>query len=63
MNEFIFAILVILLTPVYLIIKFIKGTIEIITDLSEPFTDIIRESAENMTDFWKKILTKKKRGK
>lgn len=58
MKKFLFAIIVILLTPIYLIIQFTIRAIEMIEDLTEPFADGMRELVENMTSFWKEIFNK-----
>lgn len=58
MKKVLFAIIVILLTPIYLIIQFTIGIMELIADLTEPFADGMIELVENMTAFWKENLTK-----
>ncbi len=61
MKKVLFAIIVILLTPIYLIIQFTIGAMELIADLTEPFADSMRELVENMTSFWKEIFNKGRR--
>lgn len=56
MKKFLFGIMIILLTPIYLIIKVVKGAIEIITDVTEPFADGISDFVNNMCEFWKKVF-------
>lgn len=56
MKKFLFGIMIILLTPIYLIIKFTKGAIEIITDVTEPFADGISDFVDNMCGFWRKVF-------
>lgn len=56
MKKLLFEILVILLTPIYLIIKVVKGAIKIITDITEPFADGISDFVDNMCGFWRKVF-------
>lgn len=58
MKKVLFAIIVILLTPIYLIIQFTISIMELIADLTEPFADGMIELVENMTAFWKEIFNK-----
>lgn len=58
MKKVLFAIIVILLTPIYLIIQFTIGIMELIADLTEQFADGMIELVENMTAFWKEIFNK-----
>lgn len=56
MKKILFGIIVISLTPIYLIIKFIKCAIEIITELTQPFAEEISDFVDNMIEFWEKIF-------
>lgn len=60
MKGFLFVIFVILMTPIYLILRFLgwflNGFVELMTDITEPIADGMREFFENMTEFWKKIM-------
>lgn len=60
MKRFLFIIFVILMTPIYLILCFLgwflTSFVELITDITEPIADGMREFFENMTEFWKKIM-------
>lgn len=58
MRNILFSILVILLTPIYLIIQLWIGTIEICVELTSPFVEAIYDLVEDMTAFWKKIFRK-----
>ena len=60
MKEFLFIILVILLTPIYLILCFLGKFIDIMTDITEPIAEGMRELFETMTSFWKKIFIKER---
>nr|DAQ62419.1 MAG TPA: hypothetical protein [Caudoviricetes sp.] len=56
MKEFLFGFIIILLTPIYLYIKFTKKVIEIIADLTQPIADGLEIFFNNMCEFWKKIF-------
>ena len=60
MRRFLFIIFVILMTPIYLILRFfccfLTGFVEVMTDITEPIADGINELFENMTEFWKKVM-------
>lgn len=58
MRNILFSILVILLTPIYLIIQLWIGTIEICVELISPVAGAICDLVEDMTAFWKKIFRK-----
>lgn len=60
MNEILFAIVVGLLTPLYLVIQLIKKIVKYIMELFEPLIDGIYLLSENMLEFWKKIFEKNK---
>ena len=55
-------IFVILMTPIYLILRFLgwflSGFVELMTDITEPIANGMYEFVENMTEFWKKIFRK-----
>jgi len=58
MKRFLFIIFVILMTPIYLILRFLgwflSGFVELMTDITEPIAERIEELIENMMNFWKK---------
>ena len=60
MKRFLFIIFVILMTPIYLILRFLgwflSGFVELMTDITEPIADGINEFFENMMEFWKKVM-------
>ena len=56
MRRFLFIIFVILMTPIYLILCFLGKFIELMTDITEPIADGMRDFFENMTQFWKKVM-------
>lgn len=56
MKKFLFMIFVILMTPIYLILCFLGKFIELMTDITEPIADGMRDFFENMTQFWKKVM-------
>lgn len=60
MRRFLFIIFVILMTPIYLILRFLgwflSGFVELMTDITEPIADGINEFFENMMEFWKKVM-------
>ena len=56
MKKFLFMIFVILMTPIYLILCFLGKFIELMTDITEPIADGMRDFFENITQFWKKVM-------
>ena len=62
MKRFLFIIFVILMTPIYLVLRFLgwflSGFVELMTDITEPIADGIEELIENMMNFWEKVLHK-----
>lgn len=56
MKEFLFAIIVILLTPVYIVIQLHKKTIEFVIEIFGPLVDAINLLTQNMIEFWEKIF-------
>lgn len=56
MRNFLFAIIVIILIPVYLIIKLFNKVVKAIMEMTEPIAEGIDIIVEDMVDFWKKIL-------
>ena len=60
MRRFLFIIFVILMTPIYLILRFLgwflTGFVEVMTDITEPIADGINELFVNLTEFWKKVM-------
>ena len=55
MKQILFIILVILLTPVYIIIKLLKNIGEICIELLQPVIDGINLLLQDMLQFWKKL--------
>lgn len=55
MKEILFTILVILLTPVYIIIKVFKKVSEYFIELTQPVADGINLLLQDMLQFWKKL--------
>ena len=55
-------IFVILMTPIYLILRFLgwflSGFVELMTDITEPMAEAMGEFLDNMAEFWKKIFRK-----
>ena len=49
-------ILVLLLSPIYLLINMFKGMIRLISDFTEPFADGMESIFNEMYDFWKRIF-------
>lgn len=56
MKEFLFVIIVMLLTPVYIAIKLFRNAIDFLTQFFEPVIDGINVLIENMFEFWRKIF-------
>ena len=56
MKKILFGIIVLLLTPLYLFIKFTIGAMELITELVQPFAEGISDFVDDMIVFWKKIF-------
>lgn len=61
MKRFLFIIFVIAMTPIYIGLCILAHIVELLTDITEPIADGMREFTENMIEFWKKFL--KGRGK
>ncbi len=61
MKRFLFIIFVIAMTPIYIGLCILARIIELLTDITEPIADGMREFTETMIEFWKKFL--KGRGK
>ena len=59
MKEFLYMILVILLTPIYIIIKVFGTMLRWIFEVAEPMAEAMGEFIDNMAEFWKKIFRKK----
>ena len=51
MKEFLFAIAVMLLIPVYIVIKIFKNVFEICTEIFEPVVDGINVLTQDMFEF------------
>ena len=49
------------MTPIYIGLCILARIIELLTDITEPIADGMREFTETMIEFWKKFL--KGRGK
>lgn len=59
MKQYLYMILVILLTPIYIIIKIFSGCIEFIFEVTESIAEAMGEFVDNMAEFWKMIFRKK----
>lgn len=59
MKEFLYIILVLLLTPIYIIIKVFGTMLRWIFEVAEPMAEAMGEFIDNMAEFWKKIFRKK----
>lgn len=55
MKEILFMILVVLLTPVYITIIFLKNAGELCIDFFQPVRDGINLLLQDMLKFWKKL--------
>ena len=60
MKKILFKIVVVLLIPLYLIIKILNAMCEFAKELGSPIADGIMYLLEEMTVFWKKIFKMKK---
>ncbi len=64
MKRFLFIIFVILMTPIYLILRFLgwflTGFVELMTDITEPIADVIADFVENMMGFWKRVFKRRR---
>lgn len=58
MKEFLYMILVIFLTPIYIIIKAFGRVLRWIFEIAEPMAEAMGEFIDNMAEFWKKIFRK-----
>lgn len=56
MKEFLYMILVILLIPIYIIIKAFEKMLRWMPEVTEPMAEIMGEFIDNMAKFWKKVL-------
>lgn len=61
MKKNFFMVLVIFLTPVYLIICLFNFLLDWITDITEPIAEGMSDLVDNMVEFWKKLF--ERRGK
>lgn len=61
MKKIFFTILVIFLTPVYLIICLFNFLFNWITDITEPIAEGISDLVDNMTEFWKKLFERREK--
>lgn len=59
MKKIFFMILVIFLTPVYLIICLFNFLFDWITDITEPIAEGISDLVDNMIEFWKKLFERR----
>lgn len=59
MKRFLFIVFVILMTPIYLIIRILEHLIGWLDYFVEPIRDGMINFTEDMTQFWKKILKQK----
>ena len=64
MKRFLFIIFVILMTPIYLILRFLgwflTGFVELMTDITEPIADVIADFVENTMGFWKRVFKRRR---
>lgn len=51
MKRFLFVLFVILMTPIYLILCFLGKFIELMTDITEPIADGMKDFLESMIRF------------
>lgn len=56
MKDILFSIIVIILTPIYLLLCFLIKFIDIISDMTESFIDLASSLFEEMKFFWKKVF-------
>lgn len=58
MKKLLFMLIVLLLMPVYFIIKILPKIMEVITEMISPIAEGMCILIENMTDFWRNIFRK-----
>lgn len=58
MKEILYIILVILLIPIYIIIKVFGTMLRWMFEVTEPMAEAMGEFLDNMAEFWKKIFRK-----
>ena len=58
MKEILYMILVILLTPIYIIIKVFGTMLRWMFEVTEPMAEAMGKFIDNMAEFWKKIFRK-----
>lgn len=58
MKEILYMILIILLTPIYIIIMVLKTIMMWTFEAVEPIAEIIAEFIDNMIEFWEKVFRK-----
>lgn len=56
MKKFLFVIVIMILTPIYLVIQLMMLVFEMIMDFTEPFADCMNALVDDMCKFWKKIF-------
>ena len=56
MKEFIYLVLVIMLTPIYIIIKVFSTFMEFMFEIVEPMAEIMQKAIDNMAYFWKNVF-------
>lgn len=61
MKEVLFAILIIILTPIYIIIKIFTRLSYWMIEITDPISMAIGEFVDDMVEFWKKIFIKKRK--
>ena len=59
MKKFLFRMLVIILTPIYIIVQIFKKLLEFMFDITEPIAEAQYKLVENMMSFWKKVFKKR----
>ena len=55
MKEFIYLVLVIMLTPIYIIIKVFSTFMELMFEIVEPMAETMQKAIDNMAYFWKNV--------
>lgn len=59
MKKFLFVMLTIILTPIYIIVQIFKKLLELMFDITEPIAEAQYKLIENMMSFWKKLFKKR----
>lgn len=59
MKKFLFVMLTIILTPIYIIVQIFKKLLELMFDITEPIAEAQYKLIENMMSLWKKLFKKR----